>query len=292
MLLQMLINGIALGAVYALISVGFALVFNVLKFSNFSHGGVMVLCAYAGYLLASKLHTNLFLTLIAVAAFGGLVAMLIELVGFRKLRKSNQNPVLYFVSTVTIGTLLGNLMTISFPSSFYTYPRFFDVPFFNLFGVNVAKIDALMFVISVLALLFLMLIIYRTRLGVAIRAISMDINTTSLMGVDVNFIISATFFVSGAFGGLAGVFLGANYLLYPQLGNMVVKGWLASVLGGLGSLSGAIIGAFLLGIVETVLKTIDFIGAGLSPVAIFIIVIIFLFIRPQGILGKSADDKA
>ncbi len=292
MSMQLLINGLALGSVYALISVGFALIFNVLKFSNFSHGGVMVICAYTGYLITTNFKTNLFVTLLLSAIVGGLLAMGIELIGFRRLRKSNKEVVLYFVSTVTISTLLGNLMTIFFSSTFYSYPKFFNDPYFKFLGVNVAKTDAMMLVISIAAILGLLFIVYRTRLGISIRAISMDTKTTSLMGINTTLIISATFFVAGVFGGLSGVFLGINYILSPQLGNLVVKGYIASVLGGLGDISGAVIGAVLLGLIESMLISVDFIGAGLAPAVIFLILMLFMFLRPQGITGKSVIDKA
>lgn len=292
MIPQLIIYGLALGSVYALISVGFALVFNILKFSNFSHGGIMVATAYIGYLAARNLHTNLFLTLLISAIAGGIIAMLVEFFGFRRLRKGNRDIILYFVSTVTIGMLLSNLISIFFSSTFYSYPSFFETPYFDVLGEKISKNDTIMFVISVVGLIGLMLILYRTRLGVAIRAISMDYSTTGLMGVNVTFVIVATFFVAGVFGGIAGVFLGISYILTPQLGNLVVKGFIASVLGGLGELTGAIIGAFLLAIIETILAYVPKIGAGLSPVIIFIIMLVFLLLRPQGIMGKISEQKA
>jgi branched-chain amino acid transport system permease protein len=252
----------------------------------------MVVTAYIGYLAARNLHTNLFVTLLISAIAGGILAILVEFFGFRRLRKGNRDIILYFVSTVTIGMLLSNLISIFFSSTFYSYPSFFETPYFDVFGERISKNDTIMFAISVVGLILLMLILYRTRLGVAIRAISMDYSTTGLMGVNVTFVIVATFFVAGVFGGLAGVFLGISYILTPQLGNMVVKGFIASVLGGLGDLSGAIIGAFLLAIIETILAYIPNIGAGLSPVIIFVIMLIFLLLRPQGIMGKISEQKA
>lgn len=292
MVTQLIIYALSLGSVYALISVGFALVFNVLKFSNFSHGGIMVVTAYIGYLAARNLDTNLFVTLLISSLSGGILAVLVEFFGFRRLRKANRDIILYFVSTVTIGMLLGNLISIYFSSTFYSYPSFFQKPFFEILGERVSKNDSIMFAISVVGLILLMLVLYRTRLGIAIRAISMDFNTTGLMGVNATLVIVVTFFVSGVFGGLAGVFLGISYILTPQLGNMVVKGFIASVLGGLGNLSGAIIGAFILAFLETVFAYVPFIGSGLSPVVIFIIMLIFLLLRPQGILGKLSEQKA
>jgi branched-chain amino acid transport system permease protein len=289
---QLIIYALALGSVYALVSVGFALVFNVLKFSNFSHGGIMVVTAYIGYLAARNLNTNLFLTLLISASAGGILAVLVEFFGFRRLRKGNRDIILYFVSTVTIGVLLGNLISIYFSSTFYSYPSFFKTPYFDVLGERISKNDTIMFAISVVGLAVLMYILYRTKLGIAIRAISMDFTTTGLMGVNATLVIVATFFVSGVFAGLAGVFLGISYILTPQLGNMVVKGFIASVLGGLGNLPGAIIGAFILAFLETLFAYVQVIGAGLSPVVIFIIMLVFLLLRPQGIMGKVSEQKA
>ncbi|MBI9107359.1 MAG: branched-chain amino acid ABC transporter permease [Spirochaetales bacterium] len=292
MLIQQLLNGISLGAVYAIIAVGFALVFNILKFSNFSHGGVLTVTAYAGFLISSKLNLGFVPTILLTAVAGGLIAMGIERVAFRRLRKKGSPIILYFVSSITMGMLLENLITVFFSSNFYSYPKFFEKSSFTIFGLNMAVTDALMLIISIVSLTILMVVIYKTRLGIAIRALSMDTNTTSLMGINVNAVIAATFFVVGCLGGIAGVFLGLNYTLYPQLGQLIVKGFIASVLGGLGNLFGAVLGAILLGVLEVTLTNIPFIGAGLSPVVIFVIMLIFLILRPQGIAGKIVHEKA
>ena len=292
MIIQQLLNGISLGSVYAIIAVGFALVFNILKFSNFSQGGVLTVTAYVGFIISSKLGTGIWLTLILTALAGGVLALLIERIAFRRLRDQKSPVIYYFVSSITMGILLENLITIFFSSNFYSYPRFFERSFIEFAGINIAVADLMMLGISMVALSILMILIYKTRLGVAIRALSMDGPTTSLMGINVNLIIAATFFVVGCFGGIGGVFLGINYTLYPQLGQMIVKGFIASVLGGLGNIFGAVIGAILLGVMEVSLTSVDFIGAGLSPVVIFVITLIFLILRPQGIAGLIISEKA
>lgn len=291
-MIQQLINGIALGAVYALIAVGFALIFNVLKFSNFSHSGVLVVTAYFGYIISTKFQLNFVLTLIITAIFGGFLAVAIEFLGFKKLRKNNSPLIFYFVSSITIGMLLENFMTIMFSSNFYSYPSFFKTTTIKVAELTIAVTDLLMLIISLSALFILMFIIQKTKLGIAIRALSMDVNTTGLMGVNTNLIIMATFFTSGFFGGLSGVFLGLNYTLYPQLGQMIVKGFIASVVGGLGNINGAIIGAFILGILEVLLIGVPGIGSGLSPVIIFFVMLVFLILRPQGISGIIVTEKA
>lgn len=288
--IQTLFNGISLGAVYALIAVGFALVFNILKFSNFSHGGVMTVTAYLGFFVASTFKANLWVTLLIAMVGGGLLALLGEIVAFRKLTKNNSPIIFYFVSSITLGILFENLMTIVAGSNFYGYPTFFDSLTIELGGVIVSTADMVMLGLSILALGILVFIIQKTRLGRALRAVSFDRNTAGLMGINVILTIQLAFFIAGALGGLSGVFLGINYTIYPQLGKLVVKGFIASVLGGLGSLEGAVIGAMLLGIVETILTY--YIGAGYAPIMVFVIMLVFLLVRPTGIAGSNVQEKA
>lgn len=150
--------------------------------------------------------------------------------------------------------------------------------------------DAVMFVISAVALLVLAYIIQKTRIGRALRAVSFDRDTAQLMGIDSTRIIQLAFILSGVLAGVAGVFLGVKYTLYPTLGSLVVKGFIASVIGGLGSLTGAVIGAVLLGIVETVLLSL--LGSGYSTIVTFAIMLLFLLVRPQGISGSNVQEKA
>jgi branched-chain amino acid transport system permease protein len=289
---QLILNGISLGAVYAMIAVGFALVFNILKFSNFSQGGVITVTAYAGYLLNKYLKTNFPATLMLTALVGGLIALAVERIAFRRLRTKKSPVILYFVSSITMGMLLENLIVISFSSNFYSYPKFFETTVVRFMGLNAATTDLLMLVTAVAALLALMFVLYRTKLGTAVRALSMDGPTTSLMGVNVNLVVGSVFFIVGALGAVAGVFLGINYTLYPQIGQMIVKGFIASVIGGLGNIAGAVIGAILLGLLEVGLTSVDGIGSGLAPVVVFLVTLVFLILRPQGIAGRIIQEKA
>ncbi len=296
MTIQQLINGISLGSVYALIAVGFALIFNILKFSNFSHGGLMRVTAYIGYIAAIVLMNYidslpLFMaTLVAAALGGGLLALVVERVAFRRLRSNNSPVIYYFISSITMGILLENVLTIFASSNFYSYPSFLPAAVFNFGSFTIAIPDLLMLCFSTSSLLILLFVLYKTKIGLAIRTMSFDINTAKLMGMDPNAVVAATFFASGVLGGISGVFLGINYTLYPQLGQMIVKGFIASVIGGLGSITGALIGAVLLGIVEIFL--IGSVGAGWAPVFVFIIMLVFLLLRPRGIAGVVVQEKA
>lgn len=294
--LQQLINGISLGSVYALIAVGFALVFNILKFSNFSHGGLMTLTAYIGYLgsifFLSYIGSIplLIATLLTAAIAGAFAAMGVERLAFRRLRNNNSPVIYYFISSITMGILMENLVTIFASSNFYSYPKFFTSVVVEFAGINIAVTDLLMLMTSATALGILLWVIYHTKMGLAMRALSFDVNTANLMGMDSNTVVMTTFLASGILGGLAGVFLGINYTLYPQLGQLIVKGFIASVIGGLGSITGAMIGAILLGVVEVML--IGLVGAGIAPAYIFIVMLVFLLLRPQGIAGKLVQEKA
>lgn len=289
-IISILINGISVGAVYALIAVGFSLVFSILKFSNFAHGGLMSVAAYIGYFFAAYFKTNFVLTIILTIVATGFVGLFVELIGFRRIRKSNSAIIFYFVSSITVGMLLESVLTLINGTNFFVYPKFFDSSSFEIFGFIVSRLDVIILGVSIAVLLILLFVIKKTKLGLSIRAVALDANISCLMGINTNMVVMATFFIAGSLAGISGVLLGISYTVYPQLGQLVVKGFIASVLGGLGSLDGAVYGAFLLGIVEVIL--IMLLGSTLSPVLLFAIMLVFLMIRPQGIAGTLISEKA
>ncbi len=288
-ILQYLINGIALGSVYALIATGFSLIFNVLKFSNFSHGALMTLSAFAGYFIAASNGWGLVPTILVAVVTGSVVALLGEFVAFRRILIRNTSPIYFFVSSITLGTMFEGIVVLQVGANFFNYPRFFGKPL-RLGSLIISQSDIIIFCISAFVLIVLAIVIQKTRLGRALRSVSFDRDTASLMGIDVTRLIQFAFIISGALAGLAGVFLGINYTLYPTLGSLVVKGFIASVIGGLGSLPGAVIGAMLLGIMETTL--ISTVGSGYAPVFTFLIMLVFLLLRPRGIAGSNIQEKA
>ncbi len=296
-MLQNIFFGLSLGAVYSLIAVGFALVFNILKFSNFSHGGVMSFTAYAGYLAYLKIFdgritgTAMFFAVVLTAAIvGAITAIGIERVGFRRLRRNNAPVIYYFISSITLGILLENIITIFASSNFYSYPVFFATSNINFLGTSFSVTDFVTLLFSGAALAALLVVLYRSKLGLGVRTVSFDVNTASLMGIDPDRVVMATFAMSGALGGISGVFLGMNYSLYPQLGQLVVKGFIASVIGGLGSITGAVIGALILGVIEVAL--IGLVGSGWTPACVFVVMLVFLLVRPRGIAGVIVQEKA
>jgi len=290
MSLQILLNGIALGSVYALIATGFSLIFNILKFSNFSHGALMAFSAFAGYFIATQNGLGLVPTILVAVLVGGLVALFGEFVAFRRITIKNAPSTYFFVSSITLGMLYEGIVTIKAGANFYNYPRFFKHATIKLGELIISTSDAIMFIISACTLLLLAFIIQKTRFGRALRSVSFDRDTAGLMGINVIRTIQITFVVSGMLAGLAGVFLGINYTLYPTMGSLVVKGFVASVIGGLGSLPGAIIGAVLLGLLDSL--SVYLVGSGYAPVVTLLVMLVFLLVRPQGIAGSNILEKA
>ena len=177
MSLQILINGLATGSVYALIATGFALIFNVLKFSNFSHGATMTAAAFVAYFLVSSKGMGLTATLVAAAAAGAVIALFGEFFGFRRITLNHSSPTYFFVSSITLGTLYEGLVTIKVGSNFYNFPGFFKNSTIKVGSLVISASDAMMCIISLAALVILGYVIQKTRLGRALRAVSFDRDT-------------------------------------------------------------------------------------------------------------------
>ncbi|HZK42321.1 MAG TPA: branched-chain amino acid ABC transporter permease [Clostridia bacterium] len=287
--LQQLINGVSIGSIYALMAVGYSLVYSIMNFSNFAHGGVIMLSAYIGF-YANTLFNLSFAGAIIVATLGAtLIAAIIERLAYRPLRKRTA-PTLYFIiSAMGMSILLENLVIATIGPQFKTYPRIFAESTFSLGSLSISKMDVLMLIISSIALIGLVFFLNKTRTGVAVRAATYNARASQLMGVNVDRIILVVFALGGALAGIAGVFFGIKYTVYAQAGVITNKAFVAAVFGGLGSLPGAILGSILLGVIETFMAAIR---SQLRDLIAFIILIGVLVIKPTGIMGKTTEDKA
>ncbi len=291
-LLQQLVNALSVGGVYALVAVGFALVYSILKFSNWSHGAVIMLSSYVGFVLAQYVRLPLVPTLLLTMVIGGFLAVIIEMIAFRQIRLKNGPLIYFFVTSITVSTGAQFLMYATIGGDFYRWPSLIATNSFQVGGISVSTLNILTAGTCLLGLLILNLVLFHTRIGMAIRAASNDMRAAALMGVDTNFVISVTFFLSGALGGIAGTLLGIAYTTYPEMGaEAMVKGFVAAVVGGLGSISGAVLGGVLLAMVET-LVTMTPLGSAAAPVVVFVVLLVVLFVRPWGIAGKATDEKA
>ena len=288
--LQQLINGISLGGVYALEAVGFGIIFNVLKFSNFSHGGVVAICAYMGFFISTRITDNFFLALLLTTIGGGFVGMIVEKLVFRPIRLQNKPLTYFFVNSITVAMLVQQFFSAMWGRFYFPYPVFLEKTAFEFGQLIVSRIYVLMLGISAFVLVALSLFLRKTKTGIAVRAASTDIYTPVLMGVNTDVIISVTFAIAGMLAGITGFFLGMNYTVTPFIGSLILKGIIAAIIGGMGSLGGGIIAGILLGVVESLL--IAEVGASVTPIIIYFAIVVLLLVRPQGIAGKLVSVKA
>jgi branched-chain amino acid transport system permease protein len=289
-LLQQLFNGVSLGGVYALEAVGFGLIFNILKFSNFSHSGLVAICAYLGYFLARQVYSNFIVTLILTTVAGGFIGVLIEKLIFRPIRLKGAPQTLFLVNSITAAMLVQQFFSATLGDDYFPYPEFMKQTAFHLGNLTVSKTYLMMLSITAVVLLLLTWVIRRTRIGIALRAASTDIRTPSLMGINVDHIISSAFFMAGVLGGITGYLLGMTYNVDPFIGSMILKGIIASIIGGMGSLGGGVTAGLLLGVTESLL--IAEIGSSLTQIVIYGAIFLLLLIRPEGIAGKRYIIKA
>ena len=290
-ILQQLLNGISLGGVYALLAVGFGIVFNILKFSNFSHGGVIAICAYLGYLISNHVLPNFWLSMLITVFLGGVIGVIVERLVFRPIRIKGRPLTYFFVNSITVMMLVQQFFSALWGSDYYTYPQFMKNTTFHLGrGLVVSKAYVMMLAVSAVVLIALSLFLNRTKTGIAIRAASSDIRTPALMGINTDVIVATTFFLAGMLAAVTGYFLGMSYTVNPFIGSYVIKGIIAAIIGGMGSLFGGVIASLILGMLESIL--VAQIGASLTPIIIWALIIVLLLFRPQGIAGKIFTVKA
>jgi len=285
MLGQQLVNGLALGLTYSLTAIGFTLIFGVLGLINFAHGEVYMVGAFIAFTLVAFLHVNYFVAFLLAIAFSGLMGYFLELIAFRPLR--NAIPEATLIATLGVSTFLKEFANIIWGPEVHTINTPFLSSSFAIGGIQISVIQIVILVVSVLLMWGLQIILYKTKTGYAIRAISQDMGASYLMGVNVDNTIAMTFVIGSALGGAAGVLMGTYYgAFYPTMGYMPgLKAFVAMVLGGLTSIPGAVLGGVILGISETLAGA--YISAGVQDAISFLILIAILLFFPQGLSGKK-----
>lgn len=289
-LIQQLINGLSIGSVYALMAVGYSLVYSIMNFSNFAHGGVIMLGSYFGFFLLTLFKLPFTAAFLGAALGAAVLAVIIERIAYSPLRARNA-PFLYFIiSAMGASIFLENFVIATIGPTFKTYPPVFPKEPFRFGPLFVGRLDMMMFLISVVCLAALVYFIDFTKTGKAIRATAYNMRASVLMGINTDMIIIIVFGIGGALAGIAGVFFGMKYTVYPQIGFITLKSFIAAVFGGLGSLPGAVIGSILLGVIETL--TSGYISSQLRDLISFSLLIIILVIRPMGLMGRITEEKA
>ena len=289
---QQLINGLSIGSVYALMAVGYSLVYSIMNFSNFAHGGVIMFGAYFGFFFLTFLRFPFPLAFISAAICSAILALIIERVAYKPLRE-RRAPFLYFIISAMGASIFMENLVIAIPAigpTFRTYPEIFNKQPIKIGELAMGKLDVAMFLISAICLIILIYIIDHTKIGKAIQATSYNLKASALMGVNTDFILITVFLMGGFLAGIAGVLFGMKYTVYPQIGIITNKSFIAAVFGGLGSLPGAVIGSVLLGIIETF--TAGYLSSQYRDLIAFVLLITVLVVRPMGLMGKVTEDKA
>jgi len=292
---QQLINGLSLGAIYALIALGYTMVYGILKFINFAHGEVFMLGAFSGYYLGKLFNVQtesftwaiiiLLLTMIITAIIG----VIIEVLAYKPLRKSSKLTVL--ITAIGVSLFLqfgGQLVFGADPKAFPNLINNFNI---NFLGVTISFVQVIVILFSLVLMIVLRFIVMNTKIGTAIRAVSNNLTAASLMGININKTISFTFILGSSMAGAAGILYAISYpTIDPLMGLLPgLKAFIAAVLGGIGNFPGAVLGGFLIGVVETL--TVGYISPTFRDAIAFAILIIILLFRPSGLLGKKEIEK-
>ncbi|HEM3670214.1 TPA: branched-chain amino acid ABC transporter permease [Streptococcus suis] len=294
-MLQQLVNGLILGSVYALLALGYTMVYGIIKLINFAHGDLYMMGAFMGYFLLNNLTfiadggTRFFVALILAMVGTAILGVVIEFFAYRPLRNSTRIAAL--ITAIGVSFFLEYSMVKLFTADVKAFPQAIESVNFNLGPVSVTNIQLIILGVSLALMVALQLIVKRTKMGKAMRAVSVDSDAAQLMGINVNRTISFTFALGSALAGAAGVLLGLYYNQIEPLMGMTpgLKAFVAAVLGGIGIIPGAALGGFVIGIIETFTYVIEF--DTFRDAIVYAVLIIILLVRPSGILGKNVKEK-
>jgi branched-chain amino acid transport system permease protein len=289
--LQQLINGLQLGFVYALIALGYTMVYGIVRLINFAHGDVFMVGTYLGFFALASWRLPLPLAILVAMLGCAALGVVIERVAYKPLRNAPRISALITAMGVSLFLEYFTSLKFMFGPDYRAYPRPFAVRSFDVGGVSISNIQIIVFGVALLLMVALTLFVNKTKTGMAMRAVSYDMDTARLMGIDVNLMISVTFGIGSALAGAGGVLYGIAYpQINPFMGVMPgLKAFVAAVLGGIGVIPGAMLGALIMGTVETF--TSAYVSSTLRDAVAFGILIIVLLVRPAGILGRPAREK-
>ena len=289
-LLRQILNGLSLGSVYALIAVGYSLVYSILLFSNFAHGGFLVIGGYICYYAMLSAGMDIATAAISAMVGAGVVAVFTDRLAYRPIRERSSRTIYLMIASMGISIVIENIFVVSVGGRFRALPAIFPSGSINLGGVVTASyFDLFSLVISAIFLVILQLFLIKTKWGLAIRAAAYNLRTAGLIGVNVNRLIAIVFFVAGVLAAVGGIFLSARYTLYPQMGGITIKAFIAAVIGGLGSLPGAVIGSLVLGLAE--MLTTAYISSQFRDILVFSLLILTLLFKPTGFFNKQIGEK-
>jgi branched-chain amino acid transport system permease protein len=289
--IQQLLNGLSLGSMYALIAIGYTMVYGVLRLINFAHGDIMMVGAFSAfvvYLVSGSFTLAIILSILVASTIG----ILTYKIAYSPLIKKDAPKISLLITAIGISFFLENLFNMIFGgvSKAFNYPKFFDNTI-TFFGAITTVSAILITIITILVLLLVVYFLNKTKYGIAIKALAFDISTVSLMGINVSFLIAIVFFIGSSLASLGGVFYAISYpSIDPLMGVLIgLKAFSAAVLGGIGSVAGAAVGGFILGFSEVFVVAFFPEMSGYKDAIAFIFLIFILLFKPSGIMGINFE---
>lgn len=289
MFLKQVINGIQVGSIYALVALGYTMVYGIVKLLNFAHGDFIMVGAYISLFAMTGAGMPVWLAAMIAVAGCALLGVLTEKIAYKPLRNSPKLSVL--ITAIAVSLLLENLFLLLFTSSPKPYPSTINFPPVNLGPIQISGVTMMTILLSAVSMVALQLFVKKTRMGRAMRAVSEDAQAATLMGVSVNATISLTFAIGSGLAAIAAVMYCSAYpMAEPYMGSMLgLKAFIAAVLGGIGIIPGAMLGGFVIGLIESLTKA--YISSQLADAMVFGILIVVLLVKPAGIFGKNVGEK-
>lgn len=287
--LQQLINGVHVGSIYALIALGYTMVYGIVKLINFAHGDIIMMGAFIAFVSISVLGLPLWAVIFIAILFCLVSGVLIEKIAYKPLRSAPRISAL--ITAIGVSLFLENLFFKIFGGNPKPFPPLFNTSPITIGSLQISRITAITIVVSVVLMILLDLFVKKTKTGKAMRAVSEDQGAAQLMGINVNTTISITFAIGSALGAVGGILYSAAYpSIEPFMGVMPgLKAFVAAVLGGIGIIPGAMLGGFIMGIAESFTK--GYISSQLADAVVFGILIVVLSVKPSGIFGKNIKEK-
>ena len=284
---QLIFNGIIAGAIYALVASGFSLIYTVTKFMHFAHGAVLALGAYFLYTFALILGLNFWLSILATLTFTSLAGALMNWTVYLPLRKRKASAAVLLIASIALMTFLNALVLALWGADVKTIPT--RNPVFDVLGARVTLIQTIIILVSATLLLALWLLMKKTTLGKAMRAVADNNDVAQTVGINPEKIYTLTFIIGSFLAGVAGILIGIEQNLYPQMGvSLIIKGFTGAVIGSLVSVPGSVLGSIILGLVENI--GIWWLPSGYKDAIAFFLLFIFLLFKPSGLLGDKMRE--
>ena len=289
--LSQIINGLQVGSIYALVALGYSMVYGIIKLINFAHGDLIMVGGYSALVALVMLGLPIWAAVPFSIVICVIVALLMERVAYRRLLNHNVARISLLITAIGISLLLQNLAQLIFTSSGRAFPTIISSEPLQIGDMKISMVTVVTILTSVVLMIALQLLVNKTKMGKAMRATSEDAGAAKLMGINTNATVSFTFGVGAALASVGAVLYGASYpMITPFIGSMLgLKAFVAAVLGGIGNIPGAMLGGYILGIAESLTKA--YISTQLTDAVVFGILIVVLLVKPSGIMGKHVAEK-